>query len=144
MDIRYDYAPYESLLLVNKGLTRDEFLQRVGAEKGYAVELFSTIYDSIFSESEDLKDSYEKYYICEFNSFEEYLRKEFSMPWEIAKLWSDVYEREDNLTVIRWAHLDYGENGMSDFIFSEELYDKFSNALCKIERPHDSVASNEN
>lgn len=130
MDIKYDYAPYESLLLVNKNLSKDEFLIRIGAEKGYAVELFSMIYDSIFSESEDLRDSYEKYYRCEFQSFGEYIHKEFSLPLDLAKTLSKLCEKEDQITILRWSQLDYGENGIADFIFSEEMYDKFSKVIC--------------
>lgn len=129
--IKYDYKPYESLITVDRGLTREEFLRRCGVRSGYAKNLFGIIYDAIFSEAEDLRESFEKYYGEEYDSFLDYLQREFCLPRNVIEEFSKVLSRGgENITVIRWSQLNYGENGMSDFIFSDELYDEFSASLC--------------
>lgn len=128
--IRYDYETYESLLIVDKGLSKKEFLHRAGAKKGYSKQLFGMIYDSIFSESEDLKDSFERYYSCEYSSFTEFLRREFSLPRQIAKDFGEATESHDKVTVLRWSQLNYGDTGVADLVFSDEIYNTFKNAIC--------------
>ena len=130
MDIRYDYEPYVSLLIIDKSLSKEEFLRRAGASQGFAVEHFSNIYDSIFSESEDLVESYFRYYQCEYPSFTEFLRREFALPARIAVEFGKALDGNDGITVIRWPQLNYGDNGVADLIFSEEISDAFVKALC--------------
>lgn len=48
----YDFCRY--IMVVNRNLTKDYFLDKAGIRGGYAKDMFSRIYDSIFSESEDL------------------------------------------------------------------------------------------
>lgn len=129
--IKFDYKPYESLITVDRGLTKEEFLHRCGARSGYAKELFGIIYDAIFSEAEDLKESFEKYYNKEYDSFLDYLRREFCLPYTVVEDFRELLSKGgENVTVLCWPQLNYGENGISDFIFSDELYDDFSVALC--------------
>lgn len=130
MGIRYDYEPYKSLLILDKGLSKDVFLRRAGASQGYAVEHFSNIYDSIFSESEDLVESYLRYYQCEYPSFIEFLRREFALPSWVSDEFGKALDGNDKITVIRWSQLNYGDNGVADLIFSEEVCDAFAKALC--------------
>lgn len=129
--IVYNYKPYESLITVDRGLTKEEFLHRSGTKSGYAKKLFEIIYDAIFSEAEDLRESFEKYYSVEYDSFLDYLRREFCLPRaEIEDINKVLSKGGENVTVIRWPQLNYGENGISDFIFSDELYEDFSTILC--------------
>lgn len=42
----YDYCRY--IMVVNRNLTKDYFLDKAGIRGGYAKDMFSRIYDSIF------------------------------------------------------------------------------------------------
>ena len=130
MYIRYDYEAYESLLIVDKDLSKEEFLRRAGAKGGFAIRHFSNIYDSIFSESEDLRESYKRYYQCEYSSFVEFLHREFFLPAEVAEEFGKSLDGNDKITIIRWPQLNHGDNGVADLIFSDEVYDIFAGILC--------------
>lgn len=127
--MRFDYDCYESLLIVDKRLSKDLFLQRAGASTGFATQLFSKLYDSIFAESEDLYTSYTKYYTEEYDNFFSYLQHEFSLNKAVFNEIRIILESNNNLRVIRWSQLSYGENSSMDLIFGEELGDRFAKIL---------------
>ena len=109
-------------MVVNRNLTKDYFLDKAGIWGGYAKDMFSRIYDSIFSESEDLVDSYEKYYSQEFDSLEQMLEKKYNVPKEtVDKFVQDLQENAD-YTLISFDSLSYGEN--IDNLFSSGVFDK--------------------
>ena len=60
--MRYGYDSYKFLMVVNKNLTLDLFLQRAGAERGYAKAMFTNMYNSIFAECHYVENEYEQYY----------------------------------------------------------------------------------
>lgn len=133
MDIRYDYDFYRCLLIVDGRLTKEEFCKRAGAASGFSEHLFSGIYDSIFTESEDLKKSYEEYYRCEYPTFRDYIIEEFGMtPGDGAEFLRPL-DDHPHLTLIRWDSLSYGNEGTIDFVFGEELGDKFIKILTGIQ-----------
>lgn len=132
MDIRYDYDFYESLLIVDSRLTKEKFLKRAGIISGYAEILFSKIYDALFSESEDLIQSFNKYYVDEFDDFYSYLKREFAIDDESFQQMYELLNVNPNLKVIRWSQLSFGENSMPDMIFGEEMGDKFKEILLGI------------
>lgn len=116
----YDYCRY--LMVVNRNLTKNYFLDKAGIRGGYAKDMFSRIYDSIFSESEDLVDSYEKYYCQEFDSLGLMLEKKYNVPKEtVDKFVQDLQENAD-YTLISFDSLSYGEN--IDNLFSSGVFDK--------------------
>ncbi len=127
--MRYDFDSYNSLLLVDRNLNKDLFLKRVGAVSGYAVKLFSDIYDAMFSESIDLERVYYEYYKDEFSSFGDYLKEEFSLPDSIHNnIMKDLKENE-HLKVILWEQLSYGFNDIESFIFGEKMRETFEKVL---------------
>ena len=71
----YEYCCY--IMVVNKNITRDYFLEKAGIHGGYAKDMFCRLYDSIFAESENLLDSYGKYFHQEFSSLDEMLEKKY-------------------------------------------------------------------
>lgn len=116
----YDYCRY--IMVVNRNLTKNYFLDKAGIRGGYAKDMFSRIYDSIFSESEDLVDSYEKYYCQEFDSLGLMLEKKYNVPKEtVDKFVQDLQENAD-YTLISFDSLSYGEN--IDNLFSSGVFDK--------------------
>jgi hypothetical protein len=49
--MRYNYDLYESLIVVDRRLTKKVFLQKAGIMSGkYAENMFSRLYDWLFSE----------------------------------------------------------------------------------------------
>lgn len=60
----YEYCRY--IMVVNKNITRDYFLEKAGIHGGYAKDMFCRLYDSIFAESENLLDSYGNIFIKSF------------------------------------------------------------------------------
>lgn len=133
MNIRYDYNPYESILIVEREISKETFLKRCGAEKGFAATALGEIYDSIFAEAEWLEESYERYYKLEYPaSFMDYIRREFLFPHEIASEIEMILKEYPECTLIRWKQLDYGKDGVSDFLFCEDVYPMFQNAICPL------------
>ena len=59
MVLAYDF--YKAFWLLNPKLSKDNFLKIVGAEKGYSLNMFTRIYNSIYSELIDVENEYEKY-----------------------------------------------------------------------------------
>lgn len=118
----FTYDCFRYIMVVNRNLTKDYFLDKAGIRGGYAKDMFSRIYDSIFSESEDLVDSYEKYYSQEFDSLELMLEKKYNVPKEtVDKFVQDLQENAD-YTLINFDSLSYGEN--IDNLFSSGVFDK--------------------
>lgn len=116
----YDYCRY--IMVVNRNLTKDYFLDKAGIRGGYAKDLFSRIYDSIFSESEDLVDSYEKYYCQEFDSWGLMLEKKYNVPKETVDMFIQDLQENADYTLIGFDSLSYGEN--IDNLFSSGVFDK--------------------
>ncbi len=67
--MKYSYDSYKSLIVVNRNISKDYFLSRAGALHGYAKDMFSRIYDSIFSEAECVDDILNKYYYEEYEKW---------------------------------------------------------------------------
>lgn len=109
-------------MVVNRNLTKDYFLDKAGIRGGYAKDLFSRIYDSIFSESEDLVDSYEKYYCQEFDSWGLMLEKKYNVPKETVDMFIQDLQENADYTLIGFDSLSYGEN--IDNLFSSGVFDK--------------------
>lgn len=77
MKLTYDYS--KSLLMINKNLTKEIFIQKTGARDGYSLNMFSRMYDSITSELIDIEKEFDKYYSFEYNSFEQFLYKKYNL-----------------------------------------------------------------
>ena len=131
--IRYDHDEFSSLLIVRKGLKKEELLRNAGATAGYASVFFGKVYDCVFAESENLHESYEKYYWCEYGSFREYISHEFLLDnHDVEQLFS-VLDADENLTLLFWPRFSYGENELPELIFSEEHVARFTKLLSGLE-----------
>ena len=118
----YTYDCFRYIMVVNRNLTKDFFLDKAGIRGGYAKDMFSRIYDSIFSESEDLVDSYEKYYSQEFDSLELMLEKKYNVPKENVDMFIQDLRENADYTLIGFDSFSYGEN--IDNLLSSGIFDK--------------------
>ena len=104
----YEYCCY--IMVVNKNITRDSFLEKAGIHGGYAKDMFCRLYDSIFAESENLLDSYGKYFHQEFSSLDEMLEKKYNVPQDIINQFLTELAECPDYTLICFDSLSYGEN----------------------------------
>lgn len=116
----YEYCRY--IMVVNKNITQEYVLEKAGIREGYAKDMFSRLYDSIFSESENLIETYEKYYCQEYDSFGVMLQKMYHVPNDVLESFFKCLKENLNYTLIRFDSLSYGEN--IDSLFSSGIFDE--------------------
>jgi hypothetical protein len=127
MKLAYDF--YKSLLLINKNLTKEIFIEKAGVQDGYSLRMFSRMYDSITSELIDLDEEYKKYYSFEYNSMEKFLYRKYNLKEEdILDL---MEERKNNPDCLLYRKDDnsYGDHGIAQFTFSDIMYDRVMDIL---------------
>jgi len=127
MKLAYDY--YKSLLLINKNLTKEIFLEKSGAQSGYSLNMFSRMYDSVTSELINVDLEYKKFYSFEYESIEQFLYRKYNIRGEyIDEL---MQFRKDNPDCILYRKDDnsYGDYGIPQFMFSESMYDRIIEIL---------------
>ena len=98
----------------------------------YAGNLFSNILDAFFSEIEDIKVTYESYYIKEYDNVKEYMYKKMLMEHdEIEHILSKVKEGEK----VYFTDLHYTSDNTYENLFDyeeEDLLMKINNLLERI------------
>ncbi len=128
--MRYSYSSYRSLLVVNKRLTKNMFIEKAGVQKGkYAADMFSRMYDWIFSEANNVEEDYNLYYKVEYLSFKDFIRKKYCISNDSLKKILTLKEENENYTIIAFDELSTGYGEFIDFVFSDELHDRFINFL---------------
>lgn len=130
MKLAYDF--YKSLLLINKNLTKEIFLEKSGAQSGYSLNMFSRMYDSVTSELINMDLEYEKFYSFEYENIEQFLYRKYNIKVEyIDEL---MQFRKDNPDCILYRKDDasYGDYQIPQFMFSEPMYDRIIDILTLI------------
>jgi hypothetical protein len=134
--MRYNYDLYKSLFVVDRRLTKDIFLQNAGIKRGkYAENMFSRMYDWIFSETTYLEDVFEKYYKPEYVDFRDFLYKKYTLSHETIDSLFAIKSKNENYTIIDVDELSSGDSGFINLMFENEMdtpynfYDKFINLL---------------
>ena len=128
--MKYSYKPYESLLVVDKRLTKDLFIKMAGVQKGkYAADMFSRMYDWIFSEAVYVEDDYKQFYEVEYPNLENFIYKKYCVSNGSLKKMLQLKAENENYIIIAFDELSTGYGGFIDFAFSDELYDRFINFL---------------
>lgn len=127
MKLAYDF--YKSLLLVNKNLTKDLFIERTGAEDGYSLKMFSKMYDSITSELIDVDREFEKYYSFEYKSVEQFLYRKYNLKREHIHELMEERKKNPDCKLYRKDDNSYGDYGIAQFTFSEAMYDRVMNII---------------
>lgn len=129
MYIRYGYDSYSYIMVVNRMLTRNEFINRCGAKDGFAAKLFGHLYDCIFVEAMDVEHLYEQYYKAEYDSYSEFLLKRYGMTNFMHNEFMKLLKSDSDLYVIEFSSLNYGDSSMEDFLFSEKCRDRIYKIL---------------
>jgi len=128
--MRYAYESYKSLIVVNKQLTKDLFIENAALERGkYAANMFSRMYDWIFSEATYVEEDYEKYYQVEYNSLEEFIYKKYCINKETLDKMMKLKKENKDYTVIDFDEMSTGYYDFIELVFSDKLYDRFINFL---------------
>lgn len=123
----YAYGSYNYLMRVHRG-AKAEFLTMAGVNNGYAKEMFSTIYDAVFSEAKDVVEMYEDYYVNEYKNFEHFLSMHYSIPSNIVKKFVKV-KNEASHRLIDFDALSYGGDTVSGFVMSDDFIERMYNWL---------------
>lgn len=127
--MRYSYDFYKYLMVVNRNLTLDKFLQRAGAEQGYAKKMFTEMYNSIFSECHYVEDEYDKYYKEEYQDLPQYLRKRYQMEKEDIRSLLAEKAQNPEYTIIAYDSLTYGSDGVDSLMFEDKLAQRIKDIL---------------
>ena len=127
MKLGYDF--YKSLILINKNLTKEIFINRVGVQQGYALNMFSRMFDSITSELINVDVEYEKYFSFEYKSLEQFLYKKYNLKLEVISELINSRKRNPDCILYRKDDHSYGDYGIAQFMFSEPMYDRVMDIL---------------
>lgn len=136
MILSYDF--YKSLLLINKNLKKEIFLEKAGAQSGYSLNMFSRMFDSVSSELINVDLEYEKYYSFEYESMEQFLYKKYNVRGKHIK--ELMQFRKDNPDCILYRKDDnsYGDYGIPQFMFSESMNDRIIEILTLKKQPNEN------
>lgn len=127
MKLAYDF--YKSLLLVNKNLTKEIFIEKSGAGNGYSLDMFSRMYDSITSELIDVEREFDKYYSFEYKSIEQFLYRKYNIKAEHIKELMEEKSSNPECIIYRKDDNSFGDYGIGTFTFSETMYDRVTNII---------------
>ena len=127
MILHYDF--YKGFWLINPKITLDFFLEKTGAEKGYALEMFTRMYNCIFSELINIEDEYLKYYSFEYETFETYLYKKYNL--EIKQIKKIVRKKNkfSHCNIYKKDDYSYGDSSIPQFITSETMHKRINKIL---------------
>lgn len=127
MILAYDF--YKSFWLINPNLSLKFFLDIVGAEKGYALNMFTRIHNSVYSELIDLESEFEKYYSFEYESFENYLFKKYNIEVKDIERLMKKKKKNPHCRIFKKDDYSYGDYTIPQFITSEPMYKRIINVL---------------
>ena len=127
MKLAYDF--YKSLLLINRNLNKDIFLEKAGVKYGYSLDIFFRMYDCIFSELIDLDKEYEKYYAFEYRSLELFLYKKYNLKLQYIEELMEERKNNPECLLYRKDDNSYGDYGLAQFAFSESMYERINDIL---------------
>ena len=126
---KYAYDSYKSLIVINKNLTKEFFLNKAGAESGYAKDIFSRIYDSIFTEAEIVDVVFLEYYKEEYNDIETYLYCKYCIDMDDVKEIMELKNSNTDYVIYDFAELNYGNSNIVEFAFSDDMYERITDML---------------
>ena len=127
MVLAYDF--YKSFWLINPQLTEEKFLEIVGAKSGYSLDMFSRIYQSIFSELIDVEKEYEKYYSYEYETFVAYLYKKYNLEVDAIDRLLKLRDEYPDSRVFRKEDHSYGDYQIPNFLEADQMRDKIFEIL---------------
>lgn len=119
---RYNYDSY--LLKVHKG-TKKLFLKNAGIKKGYAREMFGTIYDGIFAEANDVQSLYKDFFFNEYQDLIHFIKMRYSVPKNQVQPYVDACESNE-FSLIDFETSNYSVRG---FLMNDKLKERIYNWL---------------
>ena len=127
MKLSYDYN--KSLLLINKELTKEIFIEKTGVGDGYSLRMFSKMYDSITSQLIDVEEEYKKFYSFEYDSIQKFLLIKYNLREEHVKVIMEERKYNPDYILYRKEEYSYGDYGIAQFAFSDTMYDRIMEIL---------------
>lgn len=130
MTYNHDEFGHFFIVLDNR-INKELFINLAGGkENSFSSDIFSRMYDSVFSELINLEEMYEKYYKIEYSSFEQFLYKKYCVPAEtIDEMKTLTSKRESYQVFFKKSFYAYGDYGITRFVFSDDMYEKVMNIL---------------
>ena len=128
MKIGYDF--YESLIFVDKRLTKEMFVEMAGVEAGsFAASMFERVYDSVFQESFDVRTLFDNYFKAEYDSFDSFLYYKYLLDQEAIEWVNGKLSKDPDLTLLDWKELEQGDAPAYQFMTFFDVEDMISNLL---------------
>ena len=115
----FAYDSYRYIMKVHKG-DKEEFLNQAGAREGYSREMFSMLYDAVFSEASDVKELYQEYYGTEYRDVRHFLSMHYSIPDKYLSEFVKACE-SDEYKLIDFNSLSYGGDAVNGLVMSDEM-----------------------
>ena len=128
----YNYDEFGQLfVMIDKNINKDIFLEKVKVKSGtFADDLFSRVYDSLFSELINLEEEFEKYYSIEYESIKHFLYHKFCMPIEVIEDFFKLKTERKTYTLFYKKERDsYGDYSIMRYAFSEVLDERIIKIL---------------
>lgn len=119
----YDY--YHYLMTVHCG-SKSDFLNKAGVQKGFAKQFFGDLYDSVFAESTDVGNIYERYYSKEYKSLKDFISMHYSLPEKTSKHFVDSIKNGE-YRLLDFSSIDYGNSSFENFFTSDEMMERMYN-----------------
>lgn len=127
MILHYDF--YKGFWLINPKITLDFFLEKTGAEKGYALDMFTRMYNCIFSELINVEEEYLKYYSFEYETFEIYLYKKYNLEIKQIEKIIKKMNKFSHCKIYKKDDYSYGDSTIPQFITSETMHKRINKIL---------------
>lgn len=128
--MRFEYDWSTAFILINRKITKEGFIEKTGVKHGYSFQMFSRMFDAIFSELIDLEQEFDKYYAVEYDSIGHMLYKKYNLTTENIE--HILKAKNDNPSCILYRTNDgfsFGDYGIIQFAFSDPMYDRITDLL---------------
>ena len=130
------YNINDVLINLRSDLRKNDFLKQVGAKRSLHLETFSSVFDGIYSGLIDIEKEYHRFFSEEYDSFEEYLYRKFSLTKNEVDYIIDSNRKDDGIRFFRRAYGFYGYKSILDYLGDDDkegniLYKKVLNMLSK-------------
>jgi hypothetical protein len=128
--MKLEYDDNKSVYVIHKKLSRELFLKKIGVTSdSYAEEMFSRLYDCIYSELVDLQREYEEYYKMEYSDLYHFLYHKHNLSDDQVSILEKLLKQTSDYKVFRKEDFTYGDYGIEQFGFSETMGDRITNIL---------------
>lgn len=125
----YHYDDYEFIFIVHKQLDKNRFLAAAGARRGYAVDMFSRMYDALMGDSIDLVEEFERYYKIEYEDLGRFLYRKWNLSYKAVSEIIKFLKGDPNLTLKRRLESSYHGTQLRTFMSEDPMVDRIEKIL---------------